>query len=196
MNEPLRPQRRRDRQAGQALVEFALVFPIFFLLLMGIIDLGRFVYTDATLSQAAREGARVAAVEAGWVGVSSPGCVSDSSLIGAGNPGAHVCWPTIAGMKTDVVKAINRMAVDVGPITVSNVYLSCNTGAVDDPTPTGAWTDMVGGNGCVDGSGNAISTPGDKVSVRIVYTFKPVTPVVNSIVIAVSRSASATMVIN
>ncbi len=198
MNEPVRPRRRRDGQAGQSLVEFALVFPIFFVLLMGIIDLGRFVYTDATLSQAAREGARVAAVEAGWIGISlsTPGCVAAPSDIGAGNPGAHVCRQLVSDMKADVVAAINKMVVDVGPITVNDVYLSCNTGNVGDLPPTGAWTETVGGNGCVDSSGNAIGQQGDLVSVRIAYTFKPVTPIVSSIAIAVSRSSSATMVVN
>ena len=43
---------------GQALVEFALVLPIFLLLLFGLIDVGRLVYTWNALNQAAREGAR------------------------------------------------------------------------------------------------------------------------------------------
>ena len=52
----------RRRQRGQSLVEFALVFPIFAILLFGIIDLGRYVYTANALSNGAREGARAASV--------------------------------------------------------------------------------------------------------------------------------------
>lgn len=48
----LRPRR------GQALVEFALVLPVFLLVLMGILDLGRAVYYSSTLSNTARETAR------------------------------------------------------------------------------------------------------------------------------------------
>jgi len=48
--------------SGQATVEFALVIVILSTILMGIFDLGRIVYTTAALSNAAREGARVAAV--------------------------------------------------------------------------------------------------------------------------------------
>jgi Flp pilus assembly protein TadG len=48
---------------GQALVEFALVIPIFLLMLFGILDLGRAVYAYSTLNNAAREGARVAVVD-------------------------------------------------------------------------------------------------------------------------------------
>ena len=47
---------------GQALVEFALVIPIFLLLLVAIFDLGRAVFAYNTLTNAAREGARLAIV--------------------------------------------------------------------------------------------------------------------------------------
>lgn len=49
---------KERRERGQALVEFALVFPIFLVLVFGLIDVGRLVYVDNALSQAAREGAR------------------------------------------------------------------------------------------------------------------------------------------
>jgi hypothetical protein len=53
--------RRLLRQrAGQSMVEFAVLAPIFFLLLLGTIDLGRAVYTYNAISNAAREGARSA----------------------------------------------------------------------------------------------------------------------------------------
>ena|SRR5688500_6986644 len=55
--------RGRDRRRGQAMVEFALIIPIFLLMIFGIIDLGRAVYAYSTLNNAAREGARVAAVD-------------------------------------------------------------------------------------------------------------------------------------
>jgi hypothetical protein len=52
----------RHRQKGQSLAEFALVAPLFFLLLFGIIEAGRFIYYYETLSNATREGARYAIV--------------------------------------------------------------------------------------------------------------------------------------
>ena len=58
----------RPASRGQALVEFALVIPIFLLLLFGLIDVGRLVYMNSVLSQAAREGTRLASVEASWMG--------------------------------------------------------------------------------------------------------------------------------
>jgi len=45
---------------GQSMVEFAVLAPVFFLLLLGTIDLGRAVYIYNTISDAAREGTRAA----------------------------------------------------------------------------------------------------------------------------------------
>jgi len=50
----------RTREHGQALVEMALVLPLFFLLLFGVIEMGRVGYAYITVSHAAREGGRVA----------------------------------------------------------------------------------------------------------------------------------------
>ena len=55
-------RRRSHGRRGQALVEFALVLPIFILLLVAIFDLGRAAFAYNTLTNAAREGARMAIV--------------------------------------------------------------------------------------------------------------------------------------
>ncbi|MGE5292510.1 MAG: TadE/TadG family type IV pilus assembly protein [Micromonosporaceae bacterium] len=54
---------RRRGEQGQALVEFALVLPVFILLLVGLFDLGRAVYAFNTISNASREAVRVAIVD-------------------------------------------------------------------------------------------------------------------------------------
>jgi len=55
------PSRRRSaRGRGQALTEFALVIPIFLLVLSGILDFGFMLYSRMTVINAAREGARAA----------------------------------------------------------------------------------------------------------------------------------------
>jgi len=55
-------RRRRDHRRGQALVEFSLVFPIFLLIFIALFDVGRAVFTYNSLTNAAREGARLAIV--------------------------------------------------------------------------------------------------------------------------------------
>lgn len=60
----------RDRSVGQALVEFALVAPVFFILLFAIIEGGRFMIFYEVLNNATREGARYAIVN----GANTLGC--------------------------------------------------------------------------------------------------------------------------
>lgn len=59
MARPATPHRRR----GQALVEFVLVLPMLLLFLAGIFDFGMGLYTQMTIVNAAREGARIATID-------------------------------------------------------------------------------------------------------------------------------------
>lgn len=62
---PLRRLLHRFRQteAGQSLVEFSMILPLFLVLLFGMVDFGRAFFTWLLVTNAAREGARVAAVQ-------------------------------------------------------------------------------------------------------------------------------------
>jgi Flp pilus assembly protein TadG len=51
---------RFGRDRGAAAVEFALLLPVVLLLVFGLIDFGRALNAQITLTQAAREGARLA----------------------------------------------------------------------------------------------------------------------------------------
>jgi Flp pilus assembly protein TadG len=53
---------RRLRERGQSLVEFSVVGVIFFIVVFGLIDVGRAVWNYNTLAQATREGSRYAIV--------------------------------------------------------------------------------------------------------------------------------------
>src|ERR1039458_5924651 len=50
------------RERGAAAVEFALLLPVLLLLVFGIVDFGRALNAQITLTQAAREGVRLAAL--------------------------------------------------------------------------------------------------------------------------------------
>jgi len=52
------------RSRGQAMVEFALIVPVFLLLLFALLDFGRVVYAQTTIAEDAREGARAGLVAA------------------------------------------------------------------------------------------------------------------------------------
>jgi Flp pilus assembly protein TadG len=56
--------RSADRQRGQALLEFALLLPFFLILILSIVDFGWALRSWITVTNSAREGARLAAVGA------------------------------------------------------------------------------------------------------------------------------------
>ncbi len=56
---------KRERGRGQALVEFAIILPVFFLVVAGMFDFGLGIYSDLTLVNAAREGARLGVIDPG-----------------------------------------------------------------------------------------------------------------------------------
>ena len=47
----------RGRAVGQSVVEFALILPIFLILIAGAIDLGRLFYAYVAITNASKEGA-------------------------------------------------------------------------------------------------------------------------------------------
>jgi hypothetical protein len=73
-----------------------MVAPVFFVLLLGIIEGGRFVFFYETLNNATREGARYAIVN----GANSLGCPT-----GPPAPGSYACDPTGEDVKARVRNA-------------------------------------------------------------------------------------------
>ncbi len=61
---PPSPARRR----GVAAVEFAIVAPLFFLIVLGILEFGRMVMVQQVITNAAREGARIAVLDSATAG--------------------------------------------------------------------------------------------------------------------------------
>lgn len=71
---------RFEPRRGQAMVEFALIVPIFVLLLVGLFDAGRAVYAFNTVNNAAREAGRVAIVDQTLTHVQAEGVAQGSGL--------------------------------------------------------------------------------------------------------------------
>lgn len=176
MSAPLRRRttRGRVRTRGQGLVEFALVLPVFLLMVFGLIDGARFVYLNSVLSQAAREGARLGSVEAGWLGSGDPSC---------GATGGPVCPASVTALRDHVLAAANRMVSPFGSIGSGKVYLSCDARGSAPTAPD--WT----------GATCANHAPNNVVSVRVELDFTPITPILGQL-FSTSLSGSASMVIN
>jgi len=163
----------RQRRRGQTLVEFALVFPIFILLLFAVIDGGRYIFLSSALSNAAREGARLGSVEAYWTGRSDPSC---------GTAGGPVCPADTTQLINHITAAANRQMAPFG--TVQNLYLSC-VDAAGTP-PSGNWTSTSCG---APGAGG-------QLSVRVTYTWDALTPVISNLMGSITTSGSSTVFIN
>ena len=94
--------RQRNRSRGQALAEVALVAPLFFLMVFGVIDLGRVIWANDIAASAAREGARYASVHAGnseLTVLASKTDIRDHAtqyvIAGGLNIGVTVCFSTV-----------------------------------------------------------------------------------------------------
>ena len=57
------PRRQRENRTGSAIVEVAVCFPVFMLILLGIIDFGRAMSINQMLNSAARIGCRAAVLD-------------------------------------------------------------------------------------------------------------------------------------
>jgi len=91
-----------DRRAeGQALVEFALIIPMFLALLFGVIDLGRVIWANDSLASAAREGARYASVHAGTPALTTLASKDEirahtrAFAVGGGDASVQVCYSAV-----------------------------------------------------------------------------------------------------
>lgn len=81
-----RRKRRGCSRRGAALVEFAMVAPIFLLFVVGSIELGRAIVVQEALTNASREGARVGSLDGALT--SDVTSVVDSYLSGMSISGA------------------------------------------------------------------------------------------------------------
>jgi Flp pilus assembly protein TadG len=186
--------RRGRRERGQSLVEFAVLVPVFMLILIGMLEFGLMFNHDLTLQYASREGARVGA--ALGCGATSNNATCDSGL------------PNYPNDQVDnyVVAAVQRVLEASGsPINMTQIgtitiFKATSTGAMtgstdvwtyskgNGPTVDGIQLDFVhGSNGWTDGTrvtsstttvncGSGLSTCPDSIGIKITYQYLYVTP--------------------
>jgi hypothetical protein len=164
-------QDTRWSERSQSMVEFALIAPILILLLFGVIDFGRLIYTYATLNQAVNEGARTA--------------IRDSAVL-----------PSNA----DVQTAVRQHAVDVslanpcpnGPITSAVPPPNQGWIYITEPNPPAtaeplspSLQDAPGGQLWAQSNGTCSATnPAHdhaQLQVTIRYNFVPFTPLIQQV---------------
>jgi TadE-like protein len=109
-------------EKGTTVAEFAIVAGLFFMIIFGIIEFGRLLYTHNALTDAARRGARYAALHH-----EDAGCVQNVVVYGEKHIDPGTCAPTgpplINGLTTDnVVVAYEGADLDGDPTTDPTSY--------------------------------------------------------------------------
>jgi len=105
----MRPLRGFARGEGaQSLVEFAIMLPLFLLLVTGIFDLARAVWQENSLAYAVREGTRYAIVHGS----------AGSPIVGP----CSVCLNPVSNNLGNVVDAVTSNAIGVSNIDVTVDY--------------------------------------------------------------------------
>jgi Flp pilus assembly protein TadG len=117
---------RKARDRGATAVEFALVLPLLLLLVCGIIDFGRALNAQITLTQAAREGARLEAF-------GDPSATVQTRTAGAA--------PDLGGVNVTIAQTC---APGAGPADNARVNVSYSFTFI---TPIGAIAGLLGGGG-------------------------------------------------
>jgi len=162
---------RSQRHGGQALVEFALVAPMLFLLLFSIVEFGRFVYYANVLNDATREGTRYAIVHG------AKALCPSGPLPGGPPPPTNACDQT--GQK--VIDTVRRFAIGVIPDGDFQIYVCWGTPDPSNPGSAAFCNQTNNGRG-------------EPVRVTLEYRFKTLVPIVPLPTIPIH--AESTLVIN
>lgn len=152
-------------QRSQALVEFALISPIFLLVMFSAIDISRLLYTYAAISSAARDGARTASLSSALF--SDCQIIQEVELVGQGFP-VSMDPNSIVG-NSDPNNPGGALQPTTPPPNAGYAYI----------WPAVATTDPPDGN-CASTQQRAISPTVKHVAVEVQYHFTPLLPFVSS----------------
>ncbi len=120
-------------RAGQSLVEMAMVLPVLALLTFGLLDFGRAYYFQVSITNAAREGARVAILNI-YTGPQNPTCSTSNSY-------ATCPVQTDAAIITAVNNELTYSAIAPTSITICPPHdaTSSTAGCPDTSNRVGNW---------------------------------------------------------
>lgn len=172
----LRRLRRRPRGRGQAVVEFALILPVFLLLTVGVVDMARVFIAYVSLENGVREAAVYAAQSASTGNNFLKWCTDPANK--AASPAVSVPCPATA---TGVNKSPDPDNIAYR-IDAAASGMDANLIVLSPPTTT------------VDTNCDSIlHNDGKRVTITATYTFRLLTPIVSSLVstgIVMSTSTS------
>ncbi len=147
---PRRTGRRANRRRGQALVEFALVFPIFMLVLSGIMDFGFLLYQRMSVINASREAAHAAIVTENHATITTVAAGAAIATAAQGGVSINAGAVTVTCLNTSVnvtspstISCGSAVAKDSVLVTVNYTYHSFFPLFVGQTLPLSSATQMV-----------------------------------------------------
>ena len=121
--------RKPRLKSGQSLLEFALLLPIFLMLIMGLFDIGRAVFYYSTLNTAVREGTRFAVVQSYCDYKSNPGACTGSIL----DSYPLNCNSAISLANNNICNEIRDKFFNIADLNSSTITINHLTSATADP---------------------------------------------------------------
>ena len=154
---------RHRSQRSQALVEFALVSPLFFLIIFGAVDITRILYAYTAISSAARDGARTASLSGSLF--SDCQIIQEVELVGQGFP-VRMDPNSLVG-DSDPNSPSGALQPTTPPPNVGYAYIWPAVATANPPD-----------NNCDSAVQRAIAPSVKHVAVEIQYHFTPLLPFV------------------
>jgi len=132
------PRARSPRDSGAAAVEFALLLPVLLLLIFGIVDFGRALNAQITLTQAAREGARLASLGVPSATVISRTQAAATELSPVPSVAVSSTCPVNAGAGVDAVVTVTYPFTFITPVgAFASMFGTASFGSTLTLTATG-----------------------------------------------------------
>jgi len=115
--------------SGQTLVEFSLLLPLLFIMVMGLFDVGRAVFYFAILNTAVREGSRYAIVQPRCDYLSNPGACDGDYL----DSYPLDCSNAQSVANINICNAVRNKLFNVKDLSSSIVTIDHIVSGTDDP---------------------------------------------------------------
>lgn len=168
--------RLRDQRA-QTLTEFALISPVIFFLLFGIVDLGRAIYIQASLNQAANEGARVAIRgETPYYDYMIP---TDDDVVNAVKRGSPVALSANQCVHGPIPTSFSSLPANQGWVFITEVPAPTTLETSPSPNAPGNASLAPPPAGCNPAEIGSSTVSNYPLQVTIYYNFVPVTPLIS-----------------
>jgi Flp pilus assembly protein TadG len=115
---------------GQALIEFAITLPILILLVFGALDIGRLVYSNIVITNAARAGAEYLANNPKNIGMLSSIVLNDAQNSGVSTVDMAISSPDCCKIYKPVTVIVQACVTNLFLFDFINSLPSCGSGGI------------------------------------------------------------------